>query len=83
MCPSPGLGDLLVWDGRPHRLAVALLFELSAERLFDVVHVEGADGRTGDAAEEMRRGSNTAGFLPQHVCLRSVNILLQPMVLAC
>lgn len=60
MRPSPGLGDLLVWDGRPHRLAVALLFELSAERLLDVVHVEGADGRTGDAAEETRRGSEVS-----------------------
>lgn len=54
VCPSPGLGDLLVWDRRPHRLAVPLLFELAAESLLYVVHVEGTDSRTGDAGEETR-----------------------------
>lgn len=43
-CPSPGLWDLLVRDGRPHRLAVSLLFEFTTKSLLYVVHVEGTDG---------------------------------------
>lgn len=48
---SPGFGNLLIRDGRPSRLAVPLLLELSVEGLFNVIHVEGADGRAGDAVD--------------------------------
>lgn len=54
---SPGFGNLLIRDGRPGRLTVPLLLELSVEGLFNVIHVKGADGRAGDAADRwMDRG---------------------------
>lgn len=55
---SPGFGNLLIRDGRPGRLTVPLFLELSVEGLFNVVHVKGADGRAGDAADRrMDRGT--------------------------
>lgn len=48
---SPGSGNLLVGDRGPGGVAGPLLLELPAEDLLDVVHVEGADSRAGDAAE--------------------------------
>lgn len=62
--PSPGLWDLLVRDGRPHRLAVPLLFEFTTKSLLYVVHVEGTDGRTGDAGERKKRARMEVRKIP-------------------
>lgn len=51
----PWFGDLLLWNGRPRRLTVPLLFKFTTEGLLDVVHVEGTDGRASDAGDKDRR----------------------------
>lgn len=55
---SPRLRDLLVWNGGPRGLAVPLLLEFAAEGFFDVVHVEGADSRAGDAVDGSKQEDN-------------------------
>lgn len=47
----PRLGDDLIGDGRPNGLGRLLLLEPAVEHGGQLLHVEGADGRTWDAAE--------------------------------
>lgn len=47
----PWLGDDFIGDGRPNGLGRLLLLEPAVEHAGQLLHVEGADGRTWDAAE--------------------------------
>lgn len=59
----PRLGDDFIGDGRPNGLGRLLLLEPTVEHSGQLLHVEGADGRTWDAARDRKRSGSTLNLL--------------------